>query len=81
MQMCQDSNGVSHVGALQYAGQRADHMHIKCVSSPLSRKSPRARGRGRRERGRGLSQLGAVCIVDDREIDPAKADSEAETRL
>jgi hypothetical protein len=43
------SNGVSHVGALQYAGQHADH--IRCP-----RENHPARGRGR-HRGRGLRHV------------------------
>ena len=46
------SNGVSHVGALQYAGQHADH--IKCPH--LAKTTPRANAAAR---GRGVSQLGA----------------------
>ena len=74
MQMCQDSNGVSHVGALQYAGQRADHMHIKCVSSPpLAKITQRARPRSSREGARTQSTGRRVLRrSDDREIDRLK---------
>ena len=51
------SNGVSHVGALQYAGQHADH--IKCPH--LAKITPRAAAAAR---GRGVSQLGpSVTMV------------------
>ena len=50
------SNGVSHVGALQYAGQHADH--IKCPH--LAKITPRA---GAAARGRGVSQLGASVTM------------------
>ena len=50
------SNGVSHVGALQYAGQHADH--IKCPH--LAKTTPRANAAAR---GRGVSQLGASVTM------------------
>ena len=50
------SNGVSHVGALQYAGQHADH--IKCPN--LAKTTPRA---GAAARGRGVSQLCASVTM------------------